>query len=172
MIILRNFSESEKKIKRIDEARISELQRHKKERDIRKDQYSEDPEIRKKANRKDVKRFLSGVGAVTAGSTALGAGIYYGATKLPDSVKDKLNLRKLTMDNFKDDFKEAVTTNLLPKAALITGIGLTAKAISDKRRNKRIKEGNLSTRDKKTIDQIKVAEGKMTRKEYIEKWGK
>lgn len=30
MIILRNFSESEKKIKNIDEARISELQRHKK----------------------------------------------------------------------------------------------------------------------------------------------
>ena len=169
MIILRNFSESEKKIKRIDEARISELQRHKKDRDIRRDQYSEAPEIRKKANRKDVKRFLAGVGAVTAGSTALGAGIYYGATKLPDSVKDKLNLRK---DLTRDDFKEAVTTNILPKAALITGAGLTAKAISNKRRNKRFKEGNLNTRDKKTLDQIKVADGEMTREEYIEKWGK
>lgn len=165
MIILRNFSESEKKIKYVDEARISNLERHKKERDIRKDQYNEDPEIRKKANRKDVKRFLAGVGAVTAGSIALGTGIY----GLPDSVKDKLNLRK---DLTRDDFKEAVTTNLLPKVALITGTGLTAKAISDKRRNKRIKEGNLNTRDKKTIDQIKVAEGEMTREEYINKWGK
>ena len=167
MIILRNFSESEKKIKYIDKARISELQRHKKERDIRKDQYSEDPEIRKKANKKDVKRFLAGAGAIAAGYTALGAGIY-GATKLPNSVKDKLNLRK---DLTRDDFKEAVTT-FLPKVALGTGAGLTAKAISNKRRNKRIKEGNLNTRDKKTIDQIKVAEGEMTREEYIEKWGK
>lgn len=140
----------------------------KKERDIRKDQYSEDPEIRKKANRKDIKRFLVEAGAVTAGSTALGAGIYYGATKLPDSVKDKLDLRK---DITRDDFKKAVT-NTLPKAALITGAGLTAKAISNKRRNKRIKEGNLNTRDKKTLDQIRVADGEMTRKEYINKWGK
>lgn len=164
MIILRNFSESEKKMKHIDVARISELQRHKKERDIRKNQYSEDPEIRKKANRKDVKRFLAGAGAITAGSAALSAGIY----GLPDSVKNKLNLRKKLT---RDDLKEAAT-NFLPKIALITGAGLTAKAILNKRRNKRIKEGNLNTRDKKTLDQIRVADGEMTREEYINKWGK
>lgn len=54
----------------------------------------------------------------------------------------------------------------------MTGIGTIGSAITNKRRNKRVKEGNLNSRDKRVIDQIKVADGEMSREEFIEKWGK